>query len=343
MKKFKKIAYCVLPSLLAGAFLFSSAASAAEWKYAMEEALTDPQGLYATKFKEEIEKNSSHTIKIYPVGALGESADAMEQAQAGLLQFIDQSPGFTGAMIPEAEAFLVPYLMPSDPKQVNIFFKEGKAVNEMMHKIYREHDLELLSVFPEGEQAVTTMKEFRSPADLNGMKIRTMPSPLLLETYKAFGASPIAMSWGELIGALKTNMVDGQENPTVWIEAYGLDNLTKVLTYMGHNHYTTAVMANADFYDGLGDKDKELIQNASDVALDYILALAVNLDAQGLGRIVRTNPGYKIVTLTEAERAPFKARAAAVEKAFIEKVGSRGKAVIEQMKKDLADAASKAK
>lgn len=329
-------------SIIAGMTIASSS-YADEWKYAMEESLTDPQGLYAMKFKDEIEKNSSHTIKIYPVGALGESADAMEQAQAGLLQFIDQSPGYTGAMIPEAEAFLVPYLMPSDPKQVNIFFKEGKAVNEMFHKIYREHDLELLAVFPEGEQAVTTMKEFHSPADLNGMKIRTMPSPLLLETYKAFGASPIAMSWGELIGALKTNMVDGQENPTVWIEAYGLDDLTKVLTYLGHNHYTTAVMANADFYDGLDAKDKKLIQNASDVALDYILALAVNLDAQGLGRIVRTNPDYKIVTLTEAERAPFKARAASVEKAFIKKAGSRGKEVIAQMKIDLADAASKAK
>jgi TRAP-type C4-dicarboxylate transport system substrate-binding protein len=166
---------------------------------------------------------------------------------------------------------------------------------------------------------------------------------LLLETYKAFGASPIAMSWGELVGGLKTNMVDGQENPTVWIEAYGLDDLTNVLTYLGHNHYTTAVMANADFYDGLSTTDKELIQNATDVALDYILALAVNLDAQGLGRIIRTNPGYQIVTLTEAERAPFKVRAAAVEKVFIEKTGARGKAVIDQMKKDLLDAANKAK
>jgi len=318
-------------------------ANAAEWKYAMEEALTDPQGMYALKFKEEIEKNSDHTIKIYPVGALGESADAMEQAQAGLLQFIDQSPGYTGAMIPEAEAFLVPYLMPSSPKQVNHFFKNGKAVNKDFHKIYREHNLELLSMFPEGEQAVTTMKEFRSPADLSGMKIRTMPSPLLLETYTAFGASPIAMSWGELIGALKTNMVDGQENPTVWIEAYGLDDLTKVLTYTGHNHYVTAVMANADFYDGLSSKDKKLVKDASAAALDYILEQAVNLDALGLGRIVRSNPSYKIVTLTEAERAPFKKRAAQVEKAFVKKAGKRGQQIIDQMKMDLADAAKAVK
>jgi len=318
-------------------------AHAAEWKYAMEEALTDPQGMYAVKFKEEIEKNSDHTIKIYPVGALGESADAMEQAQAGLIQFIDQSPGYTGAMIPEAEAFLVPYLMPTDPKQVKYFFKNSKAANEDFHKIYREHGLELLSVFTEGEQAVTTMKEFHSPEDLSGMKIRTMPSPLLLETYTAFGASPIAMSWGELIGALKTNMVDGQENPTIWIEAYGLDDLTQVLTYPGHNHYVTAVMANSDFYDALSDKEKKLVQDASSVALDYILEEAVNLDALGLGRIVRTNPGYKIVTLTEAERAPFKKRAAQVEKAFVKKAGKRGQQIIDQMKIDLADAAKSAK
>lgn len=118
-------------------------AQADNWKYAMEEGLTDPQGLYATKFKEEIEKNSDHTIQIYPVGSLGESADAMEQAQAGLLQFIDQSPGFTGALIPEAEAFLVPYIQPTNPTVVRKFFKESIAINEMFHEIYREQGLEL--------------------------------------------------------------------------------------------------------------------------------------------------------------------------------------------------------
>ena len=138
-------------------------ASAEDWKYVMEDGLTDPQGLFATKFKEEIEANSDHTIEIYPVGSLGESADVMEQTQAGLIQFIDQSPGFTGALIPEAEAFLVPYVQPTDPEQVRTYFKEGKAVNEMFHEIYREQGLELLAVFPEGEQVVTTKAPFRHP------------------------------------------------------------------------------------------------------------------------------------------------------------------------------------
>ncbi len=311
-----------------------------EWKYVMEEGLTDPQGLFATKFKEEIEKNSDHTIKIYPVGSLGESADAMEQTQAGLLQFIDQSPGFTGAMIPEAEAFLVPYVQPTDPQEVRTYFKEGKAVNEMFHEIYREQGLELLAVFPEGEQVVTTKKPFRTPEELEGMKIRTMTSPLLLETYKAFGASPIAMSWGELIGALKTNMVDGQENPAIWIEAYGLDDLAPVLTLTGHAQYTTAVMANADFYDGLSEEDKQLVQNAASAAHDYILDLVVEMDATGLAKIKETNPNAVINKLTDEEKAVFIERAKAVEEVYIEKAGERGKAILEQMKADLAAARS---
>lgn len=313
----------------------ATSASADNWRYAMEEALTDPQGMYALKFKEVIEANSDHTVQIFPIGSLGESADAMEQAQAGLLQFIDQSPGFTGAMIPEAEAFLVPYVQPTDPQEVRKFFKEGVAVNEMFHDSYREQGLELLAMFPEGEMVVTTMEEFRTPEDMEGMKIRTMTSPLLLETYKAFGASPIAMPWGELIGALKTNMVDGQENPTVWIEAYDLDNLTKVMTYTGHGQYTTAVMANAEFYDGLSDEDKALVQKASQEALDYILDVAVELDAIGLKKIQESNPDYKIVRLTDEERQAFKERAKLVEAAFIERAGPRGEAILEQMKKDL--------
>ena len=323
--------------LIAGMAL-TSAVQAEEWRYAMEEALTDPQGMYAVQFKEYIEQNSDHTVQIYPIGALGESADAMEQTQAGLLQFIDQSPGYTGAMIPEAEAFLVPYVQPTKPEAIQKYFKEGKAINEMFHEIYREHGLELLAVFPEGEQVVTTMKPFRNPDDLAGMKIRTMPSPLLLETYKAFGASPIAMSWGELIGALKTNMVDGQENPTVWIEAYGLDELAPVLTYTGHAQYTTAVMANADFYDGLNDADNKLVQDATTHAHDYILAKAVELDEIGLNKIRETNSKAVINRLTDAERAVFIERAKVVEMAFIEKAGPRGEAVLEQMKKDLAAA-----
>ena len=52
-------------AIVSVALVLGSAAQADNWRYAMEEGLTDPQGLYATKFKEEIEANSDHTIQIH--------------------------------------------------------------------------------------------------------------------------------------------------------------------------------------------------------------------------------------------------------------------------------------
>ncbi|NVJ52751.1 MAG: TRAP transporter substrate-binding protein DctP [Campylobacteraceae bacterium] len=323
--------------VLAG-MLAATSLSAATWKYAFGEGVSDPQGIYATAFKDFIEDNSRHKIELYKVGSLGEEADMMEQAKAGLLQFIGQSTGYMGGTIPQMDVFTVPYVLPTDTKELDYFFKNSKVVNEMLPKIFNKHGLELLAIFPEGEMAVTTMEEFRSPADLKGKKMRVMPgSPILVETYEAFGASPQPMTWGDLVGALKTGMVDGQENPTVWIEAYGLDELTKVLTYTGHGHFNASVSANKKFFDGLGKRDKRLVQEAAKYAQKVILEEAQKLDAIGIGRIVKTNPSYKINMLTKEERAVFKKAAQKVQDSFASKSASNKK-IMDQIKRDLTEA-----
>ncbi len=332
--------------LLAG-FLLMAATSisvyAAEWKYAFGEGMNDPQGIYATAFKNYIEENSRHKVKLYTVGSLGEETDMMEQTKAGILQFIGQSTGYMGGTIPEMDLFTLPYVMPTNTKQLDYFFKNSKAINKLLPPIFNKHGLELLSIFPEGEMAVTTLVPFNSPADLKGKKIRVMPgSPILVETYKAFGASPVPMTWGDLIGALKTNMVDGQENPTTWIEAYGLDDLTKVLTYTGHGHFNASVSTNKKFFAGLSKRDKKLVRTAVELAHKMILKEAERADAYGLGRIVRTNPTYKIVTLTENERAPFQEAAKVVQTSFASKSASNKK-LLDQMMADLKDAEANTK
>lgn len=336
----------VFKSLFAGILLIAATSlslQAAEWKYAMGEGVSDPQGIYATAFKDFIEENSRHTIKIYPVGSLGEETDLLEQTKAGILQFLGQSTGYMGGTIPEMDLFTLPYVMPTDTQQLDYFFKNSKVINEMLPPIFNDHGLELLSIFPEGEMAVTTFEPFRSPQDLQGKKMRVMPgSPILVETYRAFGASPVPMTWGDLIGALKTNMVDGQENPTVWIEAYDLDHLTKVLTYTGHGHFNASASANKKFFDGLSRRDKKLVRAAADHAHKVILKEAAKLDAYGVGRIVRTNPDYRIVTLTESERAPFKKAAKAVQASFASKSASN-KRILDQMIEDLEEAERNAK
>jgi tripartite ATP-independent transporter DctP family solute receptor len=313
-----------------------AAAQAASWKYAFEESLTEVQGVYANKFKEEIEKNSDHTVQLFPFGTLGESADIMEQAQAGILQFVDQSPGFTGALIPEAQVFFVPYLLPTDQAHLARFYRESKAINHDFKGLYAKQGLELLRMFPEGEVAMTTKEPVHTCADLNEVKFRVMTNPLLVESYKAFGATPTPLPWGEVYGGLQTNIIQGQENPTFFLYSTKIYEVTDYITYAGHNNFTTAVMANKDFYDGLSDKDQKLIQKAATTAYDYIVDYQKGLAESELKKIMKAKPEMTVTVLTEKQRSCFKKAAKDVEAKFIEMTGDSGKAILAQMKADLA-------
>ncbi|WP_135503255.1 TRAP transporter substrate-binding protein DctP [Roseovarius aestuariivivens] len=312
-----------------------STASADTWRYAFEEALDEVQGKFAQKFKEEIEANSDHEVQLFPFGTLGESADIMEQAQSGILQFVNQSPGFTGALIPEAQVFFVPYLLPQDEETLAEFFRTSKTINELFPPLYEEQGLELLTMYPEGEVMMTTTEPVTGPADLNEVKFRVMTNPLLVESYKAFGATPTPLPWGEVYGALQTGIIQGQENPAFFIESTKMYEVTDHITRAGHNNFTTALMANLDFYEGLSEDEKTLVQNAVDVAFEYIIDYQEGLTEESLEKIKEAKPSMTITTLSEEEREPFRETAESVEKTFLEIGGDQAEEILNQMKADL--------
>ncbi|WP_396589363.1 TRAP transporter substrate-binding protein DctP [Bermanella sp. R86510] len=313
----------------------ASFATADTWRYAHEEYEGDVQDVYAHKFKEYIEENSDHTLKVYRFGELGESDDIMEQTQAGILQFVNQSPGFTGSLIPEAQIFFIPYLMPTDMDTVIEFFRTSKAINENFPELYEEKGLELLKMYPEGEMVVTADEKVTKPSDFNGKKIRVMTNPLLSATYEAFGATPTPLPWGEVYGALQTNMIQGQENPIFWIESGGLYEVSPNLIFTKHGWFTTASMANKDFYDDLPKKDQQLIQKAANYAFEEIIKHIDGLADKALKKITDASDKVTVTRLTDKQIEAFKERAPQVEKTFIEMTGKSGKKLLDQFKADL--------
>ncbi|WP_245944320.1 TRAP transporter substrate-binding protein DctP [Marinospirillum perlucidum] len=307
------------------------------WRYAHEEFEGDVQDVFAMKFKEYIEDNSAHTLEVYRFGELGESDDIMEQTQQGILQFVNQSPGFTGSLIPEAQIFFIPYLLPVEDDKIIEFFKTSEAINEMFPELYAEQGLELLRMYPEGEMVVTADEPVRTPADFDGKKIRTMTNPLLSETYEAFGATPTPLPWGEVYGALQTNIIQGQENPIFWIESGGLYEVSPNLIFTGHGQFTTAMMANQDFYEGLSAEDKELVQSAADYAFNHITEYVQGLSEEKLQAILDASDEVTVTRLTEEERQAFMDRAPQVEDKFIEMTGESGQELLQQFKEDLQE------
>ncbi|MCG7624587.1 MULTISPECIES: TRAP transporter substrate-binding protein [unclassified Epibacterium] len=337
----QSVTFTLGAAVVAGLALGAVAPAQADtWRYAFEEAMTDVQGVYAQKFKAEIEANSDHEIQLFPYGTLGESADIMEQTQDGILQFVDQSPGFTGSLIPEAQVFFVPYLLPTDQDHLARFYSESKAINEMFKPLYAEQGLELLNMFPEGEVAMTTKTPVTTCADLDEVKFRVMTNPLLVESYKAFGATPTPLPWGEVYGGLQTNVIQGQENPTFFLYSTKIYEVTDYITYAGHNNFTTAVMANKDFYDGLSAEDQALVQAAAKAAYDHTVVYQQQAAETELAKIMEAKPEMVVTVLDEAQRSCFKDAAAEVEAKFVEMTGDSGAAILEQLKADLAATAN---
>jgi TRAP-type C4-dicarboxylate transport system substrate-binding protein len=157
-----------------------------------------------------------------------------------------------------------------------------------------------------------------------------------VESYKAFGATPTPLPWGEVYGALQTGIIQGQENPMFFIESTKMYEVTEVITCAGHNNFTTAVMANQDFYDGLSDKEKTVVQNAIDAAFDHILDYQKGLHEESLAKIKKAKPSMQVNILTEAERQPFVDAGAQVEATFLDMTGDSGKKILDQLKADLA-------
>ncbi|MWJ28047.1 C4-dicarboxylate ABC transporter [Halomonas sp. ZH2S] len=322
-----------------GALLFglSAAAHADNWRYAHEEYEGDVQDVFAHAFKDYIEENSEHSVQVYRFGELGESDDIMGQTLSGILQFVNQSPGFTGSTIPEAQIFFIPYLLPTDMETVLEFFEESEAINEMFPELYAEHGLELLQMYPEGEMVVTADEPITSPEDFDNKKIRVMTNPLLAETYNAFGATATPLPWGEVYGGLQTGILDGQENPIFWIESGGLYEVSPHLTFTGHGWFTTAMMANQDFYEGLSEDDQQLVQDASDAAYDHTIEHIQGLAEESLDKIMSACEECTVTRLNEEQMQAFKERAPQVEEKYIEMTGEDGRELLNQFHEDLEE------
>jgi TRAP-type transport system periplasmic protein len=299
------------------------------------------QGVYAQHFKEYVEENSDHTVEIYPFGTLGEGDDLTELAQMGAIQFVTSSPGFMGSLIPELNVFLVPYTLPEEPEVLAEFFRSSPTIYEDLAGLYEQQGLQLLKMYSEGEVVMTTKEPVAEMGDLAGVNFRVMTAPLLVETYNAFGASPTPLPWGEVYGALQLGMIQGQENPMFFVESTGMYEVTDHITFAGHNSYTTAVLANQAFWDGLSEEDQELVRSAAEHAYDYIVDYQEGLQESSLEMILERKPDMGVTILDDEQREPFRQAAEAVRAEFARMTGASGEAILEGFERD-AEAAREA-
>ncbi|ANQ23806.1 C4-dicarboxylate ABC transporter substrate-binding protein [Vibrio natriegens] len=255
------------------------------------------------KFKELVEKESNNdiTVDIYPNGQVGGDRELTEAVQSGI---VDMTAPVVEVMAGWDPAFSVPGL----PYTFSSREEALKALNgEFGHKLLakvEDFGIKGLGWMENGIRNITSNKcPIKQPSDLNGVKIRTMQVEAHMDAFKAMGANPTPMSFNEVYSALQQGVVDAQENPLGHIYSSRFYEVQKCLTLSGHVYSTHMVLANPDFYAGLSDEDRALIDSALARAIDYQQEVIASEEQEQLAAIKAA--GVTVTNLTPEEVAKF--------------------------------------
>ena len=185
-------------------------------------------------------------------------------------------------------------------------------------------------------ELTNSKREVRTPADLKGLKIRVVGSPLFIDMFTALGANPVQMSWADAQPALSSGAIDGQENPVSIFTAAKLHTVgQKNVTMWGYMIDPLVFVANKEIWNSWSAQDREIVRQAAVDAGKQETALAraglveagrpLLKDIEGLG--------VKVTQLTPAERAQF---VAATRSVVAKWKGQIGAPLVEKAEKALA-------
>ncbi|WP_320825763.1 TRAP transporter substrate-binding protein DctP [Reinekea sp.] len=282
--------------------------SAETWKFASEEDKKDVQDIFAQSFADTIKKESDGDIKvkIYYYGQLGTENDIVELTAKGTVQFVSVGTGHLGSYIPEVQALSVPYVLGTEIDVVREVLTGSSTIYEDLADRFESINLKLLTMISEGEMAWGANKAIRSPEDFAGQKIRTFTSTIPVETYKAFGATPTPLSWGEVYGALQLKTVDGMVNPIYFVYNAKWHEVQDYLMFPGQQPYVATVSTNSEWFNGLSSDKQAMVTKAIDIAEQAAHEYQIQINTENMDKIMAERPDMNIVILTEQERARFK-------------------------------------
>ena len=299
------------------------------WRFGLEEIQGSVQYEYANRFAEIISEKSEGQVEVrlFPYGQLGGLTDIYDQVQAGAIQLAFGS-GFLGGTVPESQLFSLNFILTDDELlNTQILNDEQFRKHDDLVEAFRDRNLHPLAIVPEGWQVWTANTPVRSPEDFSGLAIRTMDNRLLRETYRAYGATPTTMEYGELYSGLQLGQLDGNIQPVFAHQEMDFYQVQDYMIFANQAQFIATVMANSNWYDNLSDEQEQLVEETVTELVPFIHEAQTRLNTERLDTITE-NSDIEIIRLTPEERAVFRELSLPVRDVFVDMVGDRGESLL---------------
>jgi tripartite ATP-independent transporter DctP family solute receptor len=294
-------------------------ASAQQYKPEFKNSLvTNDQtawGQAAIKFADLLRERTQGRINVknYFSGQLfaGKQTNEFALLNQGVADFAFGSTINWTPQVKELNLFNLPFMFPSYRALDAV--QEGEP-GQRIFKIIESKGVIPLAWGENGYREVTNSKRaVRKPEDLAGLKIRVVVAPFV-DTFRALGANPVAMNWGDALQAFQGGTVDGQENPVVnVITPYKLWTSQKYITLWKYAIDPLIIGISKVTWDALTPGDREIVRKtAVEVAAWEKAAARKGLDDSTQAVEDLRKQGMDVTVLGPAELAAFREKTRAV-------------------------------
>ncbi|WP_170507752.1 TRAP transporter substrate-binding protein [Ruegeria arenilitoris] len=272
------------------------------------------------KFEELVETGSNGEIdvQIFPSSQMGPDREMIEGVQTGVLEMAIPPSSFFAGWDPAFAVIELPYMYSS--KDIAFDVLDGDAGDGMLARVENQ-GLVGLGWLELGVRNVTNnVRPVATPADLEGVKLRTMKVPAHVATFETLGANPTPMNFGEVYSALQQGVIDGQENPLAIITSQRFYEVQKYLSTTGHVFAVYMPVISKPFFDSLSAEHQQLVRDSMATARDYQAELVANEDAEQLEQIRAA--GVEVLELTAEQRQAFADKTESVRLQYRDEVGA---------------------
>ncbi len=226
------------------------------------------QGRAAKLLAEEVAKASGGKLKMrtFASASLG-SDDQMQNALIGGAQ--EMMVGSTATLVGIAKEMAVwdtPFLFINE-KQAD-YVLDGPVGRQVMDALEAKGMVGLVYWENGFRNLTNNVRPIEKLEDFNGVKLRVMPNPVFIDTFRQMGANAVPLPFSELFTALETKAVDGQENPYNTILSSKFYEVQKYLSVTNHVYSPWIVTASKRWWDGLSKTEQDIIMQAAVKARD---------------------------------------------------------------------------
>ena len=271
-------------------------------------APNDPMGQGLEKFKAEVEAATGGEVlvEVFHNSQLGDSTEMLDQARAGANVGTVTDVARLSEFVPSLAIMSAPFLFDAyeDADKFALsdqYLAWGDELKEKAGLVM------LASNWYQGARHALTQVPVSKPADLSGVRMRTIGAPVWIETIRAMGAEPTPMAWGEVYSALQLGTLDAAEAQPTAIWGAKLYEVIKHVTLTGHIQLVTALVIGAETWDQISPEHQKIVRDLAVENGRYASGLTIELGEKAMTDVAATG-----VTISDVDLAPFKEAVAGV-------------------------------